>query len=406
MRTFLKPFQLSRNFTALWTGQILSHLGDAALWVVLPLCAYSLSQSTLDMGWIMGLLMLPQVILLPFAGMIVDRVSRTKLLIITELVRCILVGILTCLSLLQYLSITTLSIFVVMYGMMNALFQPAYMALRAQVFTEDIRNAALSLTQISQELARLVAPVLGGAMVGLISVGAGFGTVAVLLFISIVVLTFVRVDKPTSKNDTSPVLHNFRHELLGGFIEIRKHPWIWITILAFTIINIGFAGITTILLPWLMKVHLHLSDLSYGLVSSAGAIGAIIAALFYGRKSTHRRGYVAYISVLINSVALACLAFVSTTVGIMMLIAIANGAIMVFALIWEGSLLELVPEESYGRVASLDLFGSWTLLPIGNVMSGWLASWLGGVEAIWLEGTLMFCVALGVLFIPAIRRFN
>lgn len=75
-------------------------------------------------------------------------------------------------------------------------------------------------------------------------------------------------------------------------------------------------------------------------------------------------------------------------------------------MIWEDSLQELVPEESYGRVASLDLFGSWTLLPVGNVISGWIATQIGGIDTMLIEGTLMFCVALGVLLIPAIRKFN
>lgn len=176
IRRFVEPFRSSRNFTALWTGQTLSQFGDGVLWAVLPLCVYSLSHSALDMGWIMGLLMLPQVILLPFAGIIVDRMSRSQLMIITESIRFALVGILASLSLLHHLSITTLSIFVVMYGIMDALFQPAYSAARAQIFTVDIRNAALYLTQISQEFARLIGPLLGGIITGFFPLGQVSGS--------------------------------------------------------------------------------------------------------------------------------------------------------------------------------------------------------------------------------------
>lgn len=89
-----------------------------------------------------------------------------------------------------------------------------------------------------------------------------------MLLISVVTLTFLRIKKPTYKRNTSPVLRNFAHDLLGGVVEIRKHPWLWITILAFTIINIASTGLTAILLPWLIKVHLSLPDTSYGLVNS------------------------------------------------------------------------------------------------------------------------------------------
>lgn len=295
------------------------------------LCSFS--HSTLVMGWIMGLLMLPQVILLPFAGIIVDRMSRSRLMIITEFIRFALVSILASLSLLHHLDVTTLFVFVVMYGMMDALFQPAYSAARAQIFTADIRSAAISLTQISQEFARLIGPIIGGVIAGFISVGAGFAIDAAMLLISVVTLTFLRIEKPPYKSNSSPTLRNFTRDLLGGVAEIRKHPWLWITILAFTIINIASTGVTAILLPWLIKVHLSLPATSYGLVNSAAGVGAMIAAFFYGRKSVHRhRGYIGYICILINAAAFICLAFVDTTVELMGLMAVANGAIMNFNL--------------------------------------------------------------------------
>jgi hypothetical protein len=43
---------------------------------------------------------------------------------------------------------------------------------------------------------------------------------------------------------------------------------------------------------------------------------------------------------------------------------------MIFALVWETSLQELVPEEAFGRVASLDMLGSFALLPLGHLGVG------------------------------------
>ncbi|GMA65024.1 MFS transporter [Alicyclobacillus fastidiosus] len=408
VRRLMEPIHKSRNFTALWSGQTLSQFGDGVLWVVLPLCVYSINKSTLDMGWIMALLMIPQVILLPFAGVLVDRVSRSRLMITTETVRCLIVGTLAVLSALHHMSIPILSGFVIIYAIMDALFQPAYSAARAQIFTDDIRSAALSLTQVSQELGRLLGPAIGGVIAGFISIGAGFGFDAIMLCISVITLSFLRVPKPRyERHRSSQILRNFGRDLIGGFIELRKHSWLWITIVAFTVINIADTGITAILLPWLVKVHLHLPDTSYGLVNSAAGVGAIVAALLYGRKNNHRRrGFVGYGCIIVNALAFLFLTLGHSTFELMLLMAVANGAIMIFMLIWEGSLQELIPSESYGRVASLDLFGSWTLLPIGNVLSGWLATKIGGIETMLIEGTLMFCVAIGVMLIPAIRKFD
>ena len=79
---------------------------------------------------------------------------------------------------------------------------------------------------------------------------------------------------------------------------------------------------------------------------------------------------------------------------------------MMFGLIWEGSLQELVPAEAYGRVASLDMFGSWGLLPLGYLITGWLAQQIGGNLTILIEGIMMVIVAGSVLAVPGVRKFD
>ncbi|MFB5192155.1 MFS transporter [Alicyclobacillus fastidiosus] len=262
--------------------------------------------------------------------------------------------------------------------------------------------------QVSQEFARLVGPTLGGITVGYISIGAGLGLDAVMLCVSAIMLMFLKIPRVDHEPPNShSILRGFLHDLVGGLLELRKHSWLWITISAFALINIASTGLTAILLPWLITVHLHLPDTSYGLVNSAAGLGAIVVAPFFGRKKAHRRrGYTAYGGIILNAVALLFLALVHSTIELMRLMVLANGVIMIFMLVWESSLQELVPAETYGRVASLDLFGSWTLLPFGNVVSGWLATKIGGVQTMLIEGTFMICVAIGIMMIPSIRKFD
>jgi MFS family permease len=178
--SFFHPVK-SRSFTALWLGQTFSQFGDAILWVALPLTVYSMGRSTLQMGVVMALLMLPQVLLLPFTGILVDRVSRSRLMMLTDIIRCLLVVGLAVLVGTHRLTMPFLDAFVLLFGAMDALFQPAYSAARAQVFTPDIRNAANGLTQVSQQVARLLGPTIGGVVVGFATVAAGFAVDAVTL---------------------------------------------------------------------------------------------------------------------------------------------------------------------------------------------------------------------------------
>lgn len=400
------PIKVSPNFTALWLGQTLSQLGNAVLWVTLPLAVFDTSQSTLQMGLIMGLFMLPQVILLPFTGIVADRVSRTRLMISTDAIRLVLVSVVAVLFALHKAPLSILQLFVLLYGIMEALFQPAYAAVRAQVFLPDIRNAAISLTQMSQQVSKLLGPALGGLLVGFGSPAAGFALDAFMLLISLVSLTRLRLSGLLPP-EGGLGLRGFLIEFRGGYVELKKHPWLWITILAFAFLSIAGTGLTTILVPWLMKVHLHLSDTSYGMVSSAAGIGAIAAAYIYGRRSRWRhRAFIAYGGLAGQAVTLFVASFVHTTLLLMVLMAVDSAFLMLFGVVWEASLQELVPPEAYGRVASLDFFGSWVLLPVGNVFTGWFAATVGGIPAIWVEAAFMLLITVVTLGVPAVRQYD
>lgn len=376
----LAPIRSSRNFTALWLGQTLSQFGDSVLWVTLPLAVFHTANSnaTLQLGIIMGLFMLPQVVLLLFTGLLADRISRIRTMMTTDIIRCLLVATLAVLYMSGLMDTRVLAFFVLAYGVMEAVFNPAYSGARQQVFTPDIRNAAISLTQISMQTARLVGPALGGLIVGFISPAAGFGLDALMLLASVISLTFLRLPPIRRKSTSSHGVKDAVADLFGGYRELRKHPWLFITILAFAFLSIASAGLTSILVPWVVKVHLQLSDISYGLVSSAAGVGAVLAAAVYGRKKSWRhRAYIAYGGLAIEAVTLFFLSLVDTTPMLMVLMAIANAGSMLFGVVWEGSMQELVDPEAYGRAASLDYFGSWVLLPVGNVLTGWLAAKVG-----------------------------
>lgn len=142
----LLPFKTSKNFTALWLGQSLASIGASILNVVLPLIALSMHASTVTLGIIMTLLMLPQVILLPFAGILADLLPRVPMMILTDSVRFLLLLVMTLLAATHHLHLDDVYVFAVVFGAMQALFQPAYAAARAQVFAPSIRSAANSLT--------------------------------------------------------------------------------------------------------------------------------------------------------------------------------------------------------------------------------------------------------------------
>ena len=130
----------------------------------------------------------PRVLVQPFTGVMVERFSRVSMMVISDSARFLLLVLLTVLGVMHRLTIPALDVFALLYGLMSALFQPAYMALRQQVFTPDIRNAANSLTQISRETTNLVGPSFGGLILSLSSAVFGFAIDALTFVASIISL--------------------------------------------------------------------------------------------------------------------------------------------------------------------------------------------------------------------------
>ncbi|WP_446896959.1 MFS transporter [Clostridium sp. LBM24168] len=398
----------SRDFTALWMGQSFSRLGDYTMSTMMPLIVYSITGSSLTMSTVMALMFGSQVILLPFTGILVDHVSRIKLMIVSDMTRLIFLIDMIAFSQLGNLKEEIIYVYAIISGVMTAVFQPAYSAIRAQIFTKDIRNSANSLTQISEQVAMLVGPSLGAVVISMTSASIGFGINALTFLVSVVSLLFL--DNNQLSQNMSTIVYSItflKSELIDGYRELKKSTWLWVTICVFAFINIIGTSFISILLPWFVKVDLKLPYYTYGLLVTASGVGSILFAVIFSlRKKWKRRGVLVYSSYLIVAVALIGVPFVRWLPYIIFFMILRGAVTMMFGLIWEGSLQELVSVESFGKVSSLDMMGSYALLPIGYLVTGILSQNIGAALTIFYEAIFLFIVTLIPLFIPDIRKFD
>lgn len=424
---FLSPIRRSKAFTYLWLGQWIAMLGSSVSVLILPLVVYSLTDSSTALGLAMTCYMLPNILALPFAGWIVDKTDRLRLVMLSNGARlCIM--LLAAVSIFSgTLTLERLYIGLVFYGMMEGVFNPAYSALRAEVFTPDIRNAANALSQISIQGVRLLGPALGGMLVTASSPGAGFALDSLTYLISLICFAMLgrvlsaqkgrsglfasakiaRAEQAAQTPHSPSVLSGFGTEFMEGVRVLSKLPWLWITIVAFSLLNICYTGIVAVLVPWLFKVHHGLDTSVYGITMAGTAVGAILAAVLFGsKKDWKRRGLVAYGGALLGGVALLLLSVVTWVPGLVMAMVLEGFGMMMFMIIWEISLQELVPAESFGRVASLDMLGSFALLPVGYLIVGRLADTIGGIPTIAIFAGAGISILLAALCSPHIRRFN
>jgi len=147
-----------------------------------------------------------------------------------------------------------------------------------------------------------------------------------------------------------------------------------------------------------------------GAVIASVAFGRITAAFMVGQLRLRRRGIIAFAADIVASLAL--LAFIlplpSNLLPVLGLVAgfmfgAGGGA---FQTIWVTLLHELTPTEKLGRVASIDLLGSFCLQPLGFLVAGLVADSPGPAWVFFGAGLLNLALYTFPLFLPGIQEVN
>ncbi len=351
--------------------------------------------------------MAPFVILLPFTGVLVDKMNKVKIMFLVDIVRFILMFSLSIIAFSDQLNMTFLFVFMFFMGAMDSFFQPAYSGVRAKVFKPEIRNAANSLSQVSVQFLRIFGPIIGGVIVSAFSAAWGFGINAITYIISLFFLFSLRSLSFQKINVVPNIKSSMKQDFMEGIDVLKQQSWLWITILVFSLVNIFSGGIIRIIIPWLINSHYKFEPFVYGLVLAASGAGAIVCGIIFGlRPEWKKRGLLAYSGVILSGLALLFMSFTANVSLLMACMFLEGAGIMLFGLIWETSLQELVPEEKFGRVASLDMLGSFALLPVGYLITGWLAEGIGEFFTM-VTFSIVIVILSGIAMISkGIRNFN
>src|SRR5436190_6466004 len=231
MSSYLRVLR-HRDFRYLFLGQSASAIGDQVVIVALALYITQRTASPSDLGLVLAAQSIPLVALILFGGVWADRLPRHQIMVVTDLIRCALHGFLAILILTGGASLAEMVVIEALFGAARAFFQPAYTGLMPQTIPEHLNQEARALSETTANLAVLVGPALGAALVLGFGAGEAFVFDAVTFAVSALLLSRVRprIRGAKAPSYREPVLH----ELRSGWREVRSRPWVWVTIVAFT----------------------------------------------------------------------------------------------------------------------------------------------------------------------------
>jgi len=394
-----------RSFALLWLGQTLSRVGDFVYEIALAWWVLEKTGSAETMGLVLVFSITPSILFLLIGGVAVDRFPRITLMLFSDIGRgitALIVAALTFSGQLQVWHVFAASLF---FGFVMAFFQPAYAAIVPQMVPQDDLPSANALTSISANLGRVAGPALGAAVVGWFGSSTAFAMNGVSFFISAILLVplmFMGIPRP-SRSEESHVLQDLRE----GLSAVIAKPWLWISILIFSLVNVTLIGPFSVAMPFLVSDFMKADVNRLGLLYSIFPIGFVIGGLWLGRyQKLPRRGVLMYVTLALGAIMLGLFGF-HMPLWILIVAALVNGIALQFgALAWTHLLQEKIPNEQLGRVSSIDTMGSMSLMPVGMALAGWATAAFGPALIFIVGGALTALAGLVAILHPAIRDLD
>ena len=395
----------TRDFRLLWLGMAVSLVGDGIFLIAMAWTAYQLWNAPAALS-VLGIAMtVPMIGCLLVGGALSDRLDRRSIMLVSDLGRAVAVATLAVLSFTGGLTFAGLATVVAFYSVGTAFFTPAFEAIIPDVLDRSDLPAANSLDQFVRPIAlRLAGPALGGLLVAAFGSGTAFALDAASFGASAAALCAMRTPHSTS---SVPAGDTVLDSIGDGLRFVRRHVWLWGTLVSAAIAYLAFLGPTEALLPFVVKNDLGGSAADLGLVFACGGVGAVGAALVMGQKGQPKRDVTfIYVCWTLATLTVVGYGLANSTFQLMVACLVFNALEAAGTIVWSTIKQHHVPPSLLGRVSSLDWLISIGLLPLSFALTAPAAALIGAQATLVVAGLVGSAVTLAALFLPGMRAIE
>jgi MFS family permease len=396
-----RPLRSSPSFRWLWLGQTVSYIGSQVVGVAVPYQVYQLTGSTLAVGLVSFVELLPLLTLTLIGGAIADAVDRRRLLLWTEAALLLTgVGFVVNASLdeprvwaLYVLGFLAASFFCLGVGGMRSL--------TPHLVPEDQIVAASNLNGLYSNLGAVAGPALAGLLIAAIGLPLTY-VLDVVSFGASLLSIWVLPRIPSDPEADRPGLRS----VAEGFRYLKNHRVVLGSFLVDS--NAMVFGMPSALFPALAANHFGGGATTVGYLYAAPYAGALLCSLTSGWTShVRRQGLAVLVAAGLWGAAITVFGLLDSLWLALVFLAIAGGADLISALFRSAILLSATTESMRGRLAGIEFAQVASAPTLGNVEAGLVAS-LTSIRFSVVSGGVL-CVAGTVvigLLLPALARYD
>ncbi|WP_201308916.1 MFS transporter [Puerhibacterium puerhi] len=384
----LVPARLGRPFRWLLASSWVSNLGDGIALAAGPLLVASQTDSAFLVALAALLQRLPWLVFGLWAGALADRLDRRRVVMAANTARAAVVAALAVTIVTGHVDVTVVLVAMLLHGV-------------AEVFADTTTSTLLPALVRKQDLGvgnhrvqagqltvnQLVGPPLGAF---LFAAGAAWPFVAQLVCIALAVVLVARIAASPAPDGApglarrAPAEHtHVRRDVAEGLRWIAGHAPVRTLALVILVFNVTWAAAWSVLVLW-SRDHLGMSEVGYGLLTTASAVGGIVGTALYGRIE-RRFSLATVMRVCLLLEVVTHLALALTTTGWLAIVIMAEfGA---YAFVW-GTVSNTVrqravPQRFQGRVSAVYLMCLFGGLVAGQALGGVIAEHWGLTAPFW-----------------------
>lgn len=384
---------LTRDFGLIWLSQLISQVGDGVTNLALLWFVYSITGSPVKTTVIGILHTIPPIVLGPLIGVYVDRLPKKVLLIGSNTLRAVLLGIIPCAIPTDSFTPNVLYVLVLLDAVAMAMFSPALTSSVPLIVPRARFTAANALLQGTTSLGIIFGPVVSGIGIALFGSQEVLCLNVVTYLGSTLCLALVRLnpgDLPKGqRTGTGSVLYDLREGL--AFVAVKERV-ILLLIVAAGSYGFGTSALTT-LFPVFARRMLGVGPVEVGYLWSILGVGLLLMSVvlqWLTEWSLSDRTKIITGASAASALAIGGLVWTKDLHLVSFLMMVIGGGMGAFTPIAWGIVQELTPRMMVGRVLGLYSTGAMSAAISGISMFGWVterfgeSTGVGGISATFL----------------------
>ena len=390
-----------RNYRLFFAGQGTSLVGTWITRVATSWLVYRLTGSAAVLGIVGFAGQIPTFVLAPFAGVLVDRWGRYRVLVATQVLSMLQSFALAWLALAGTINVMHILLLSALQGVINAFDTPARQTFVVDMVENraDLPNA-IALNSSMVNGARLVGPSVAGVLIAVAGEGWCFLADGVSYLAVIASLLMMRLARMERQGHDQHVLAELRDGVryAFGFAPIRS-----VLLLLALVSLMGMPY--TVLMPVMAASVLHGGPHTLGFLMGATGIGALGGAVYLAsRRSVLGLGRVIPAAAVLFGCGLIAFSL-SRSIGVSLILMVITGTGFMVQMASSNTVLQtIVREEMRGRVMAFYTMAFMGTAPFGSLLAGGLAARFGAPRAILLGGCA--CILGGAAFSRQLPRLR